>query len=169
MGGSTNTVLHTLAIAREAGIAYDIARIDAISRRMPCLCKVSPSSSYHLQDIHRAGGIHTILGELKRAGLLTDSCKTVTGKTMGKTSTNGMFARKPSALAEAVRVSGACAIVVDPADKLGPAGRTASGNLAPKPLLFLPGDEHAITLWRKAAAWNAGDAQTAVFGVHRRR
>ena len=70
MGGSTNTVLHTLAIAREAGIEYDIARIDAISRRVPCLCKVSPSSSYHLQDVHRAGGIHTILGELKRIGLL---------------------------------------------------------------------------------------------------
>ncbi|MBM4087156.1 MAG: dihydroxy-acid dehydratase, partial [Planctomycetes bacterium] len=58
MGGSTNTVLHTLAIAREAGIAYDIARIDAISRRIPCLCKVAPSSDYHVQDVHRAGGIH---------------------------------------------------------------------------------------------------------------
>jgi dihydroxy-acid dehydratase len=70
MGGSTNTILHTLAIAREAGIAYDIKRIDAISRRVPCLCKVSPSSDYHVQDVHRAGGIHTILGELKRMGAL---------------------------------------------------------------------------------------------------
>jgi dihydroxy-acid dehydratase len=58
MGGSTNTILHTLAIAREAGIPYDIARIDAISRRIPFLCKVSPSSNYHVQDVHRAGGIH---------------------------------------------------------------------------------------------------------------
>ncbi len=70
MGGSTNTVLHTLAIAREAGIPYDIKRIDDISRRVPCLCKVSPSSNYHVQDVHRAGGIHTILGELKRMGAL---------------------------------------------------------------------------------------------------
>src|SRR5690242_14349273 len=67
MGGSTNTILHTLAIAREAGIDYDIKRIDAISRRVPCICKVSPSSNYHVQDVHRAGGIHTILGELKRS------------------------------------------------------------------------------------------------------
>ena len=70
MGGSTNTILHTLAIAREAGIPYDIKRIDDISRRVPCLCKVSPSSNYHVQDVHRAGGIHTILGELKRMGAL---------------------------------------------------------------------------------------------------
>ncbi len=55
MGGSTNTILHTLAIAREAGIPYDIKRIDDISRRVPCLCKVSPSSNYHVQDVHRAG------------------------------------------------------------------------------------------------------------------
>jgi len=72
MGGSTNTVLHALAVGREAGIEYDIARIDGISRRIPCLCKVSPSSDYHMQDIHRAGGIHTILGELKRLGALQD-------------------------------------------------------------------------------------------------
>jgi len=84
MGGSTNTVLHTLAIAREAGIPYDIARIDAVSRRVPCLCKVSPSSNYHVQDVHRAGGIHTILGELKRMGALTTTCKTVTGKSLGE-------------------------------------------------------------------------------------
>jgi dihydroxy-acid dehydratase len=84
MGGSTNTILHTLAIAREAGIDYDIKRIDDISRRVPCLCKVSPSSNYHVQDVHRAGGIHTILGELKRMDALTLSCKTVTGKTLGE-------------------------------------------------------------------------------------
>ena len=161
MGGSTNTILHTLAIAREAGIEYDIARIDAISRRVPCLCKVSPSSSYHLQDIHRAGGIHTILGELKRAGLLNTSCRTVTGKTLGE-NISEWDVRSEGCLpcAKAARVSGASAIVLDPADKLGPVARTASGNLAPKPMMFLPADDHAITLWRKAAAWNAGDAET---------
>jgi dihydroxy-acid dehydratase len=161
MGGSTNTILHTLAIAREAGLEYDIARIDAISRRIPCLCKVSPSASYHLQDIHRAGGIHTILGELKRAGVLNVSCKTVTGKTLGE-NIDEWDVRSATCLpeAKAARVSGASAIVLDPADKLGPAARTASGNLAPKPMLFLPADAHAITLWRKAAAWNTGDAET---------
>jgi dihydroxy-acid dehydratase len=160
MGGSTNTVLHTLAIAREAGLDYDIARIDAISRRIPCLCKVSPSSNYHVQDVHRAGGIHTILGELKRMGVLNASCKTVTGKTLGENIDEwDVRSEKCSVWARTVRVSGASAIVLDPNDKLGPAARTASGNLAPKPMLFFPGDRRALTLWRDAAAWNAGDLQ----------
>ena len=70
MGGSTNTVLHVLAAAHEAEVDFTLADIDAISRRVPCLCKVSPSSDYHLEDVHRAGGIPAILGELDRAGLL---------------------------------------------------------------------------------------------------
>jgi dihydroxy-acid dehydratase len=166
MGGSTNTVLHTLAIAREAGIAYDIKRIDDISRRIPCVCKVSPSSNYHVQDVHRAGGIHTILGELKRMGVLNTSCRTVTGKTIGENIDEwDVRSEKCSDWAKSVRVSGASAIVVDPNDKMGPAARTASGNLAPKPMLFFPADPLAITLWRDAAAWNVGDveAQLAVF------
>lgn len=162
MGGSTNTILHTLAIAREAGLAYDIKRIDEISRRVPCLCKVSPSSNYHVQDVHRAGGIHTILGELKRMNALTLSCRTVTGKTLGE-NIDEWDVRSPSctAWARTARVSGASAMVVDPNDKLGPAARTASGNLIPKPLLFFPADPRAITLWRLAAAFNAGDAAAA--------
>jgi dihydroxy-acid dehydratase len=86
MGGSTNTLLHTLAIAREAGIEYDIARVNELSDRTPNLCKVSPSSKYHVQDVHRAGGIHTILGEVTRArpGLLDLDRPTVTGKTLGE-------------------------------------------------------------------------------------
>jgi dihydroxy-acid dehydratase len=161
MGGSTNTILHTLAIAREAGIAYDIKRIDDISHRVPCLCKVSPSSNYHVQDVHRAGGIHTILGELKRMGALTPTCKTVTGKTIGE-NIDEWDARSGqcTAWAKASRVAGCSALVLDPADKLGPAARTESGNLAPKPLLFFPGDPRGITLWRFAAAFNAGDAGT---------
>ncbi len=70
MGGSTNTVLHLLAAAREAELDFTVADIDAISRRVPCLAKVAPSSSYHMEDVHRAGGIPAILGELDRAGLL---------------------------------------------------------------------------------------------------
>ncbi len=162
MGGSTNTILHTLAIAREAGIAYDISRIDAISRRVPCLCKVSPSSSYHVQDVHRAGGIHTILGELKRMGALDVSTRTVTGKTLGENIDEwDIRSEKCSIWAKAARISGCSALVLDPEDKLGPAARTASGNLAPKPLLFFPADTRAITLWRFAAAFNAADANTA--------
>nr|MDT0663040.1 dihydroxy-acid dehydratase [Micromonospora sp. DSM 115978] len=71
MGGSTNTVLHLLAAAREAGLDFGVADIDAISRRVPCLAKVAPNSpKYHMEDVHRAGGIPAILGELDRAGLL---------------------------------------------------------------------------------------------------
>ncbi|HWI60047.1 MAG TPA: dihydroxy-acid dehydratase, partial [Bacillota bacterium] len=162
MGGSTNTILHTLAIAREAGIAYDIKRIDEISRRVPCLCKVSPSSNYHVQDVHRAGGIHTILGELKRMGALTTTCQTVTGKTIGENIDEwDMRSEQCSAWAKVARLSGCSALVLDPTDKLGPAARTASGNLVPKPMLFFPADPRAITLWRLAAALNAGDAATA--------
>ncbi|MEV4494027.1 dihydroxy-acid dehydratase [Micromonospora coxensis] len=71
MGGSTNTILHLLAAAREAELDFDVADIDAISRRVPCLAKVAPNSpQYHMEDVHRAGGIPAILGELDRAGLL---------------------------------------------------------------------------------------------------
>ena len=168
MGGSTNTVLHTLAVAREAGIEYDISRIDGISRRIPCLCKVSPSSEYHIQDIHRAGGIHTILGELKRLGALKTDCLTVTGRTLGE-NIDAWDLRSPTCTAEAriVRTSGASAIVLDPADKLGHAARTANGNLIPKPMLFHPADDRAIALWRFAAAFNANDAAAcgALFGA----
>src|SRR5690606_4583556 len=71
MGGSTNTVLHLLAAAREAEVDFGVSDIDAISRRVPCLVKVAPNSQeYHMEDVHRAGGIPAILGELNRAGLL---------------------------------------------------------------------------------------------------
>jgi len=70
MGGSTNTVLHLLAAAIEGGIAFTLADIDAISRRVPCLCKMAPSSEYHMEDLHRAGGVPALMGELDRAGLL---------------------------------------------------------------------------------------------------
>ena len=83
MGGSTNTILHTLAVAHEAGVAFDLARIDAISRKTPTLCKVSPSSQYHMEDVDRAGGIPAILSELfKVPGLMKRGCLTVTGKTL---------------------------------------------------------------------------------------
>ena len=73
MGGSTNTVLHLLAIAREANVDFTMKDIDALSRRIPVLCKVAPSSAYHVEDVNRAGGIMGILGELDRAGLIDAS------------------------------------------------------------------------------------------------
>ncbi|MGO9559220.1 MAG: dihydroxy-acid dehydratase [Acidimicrobiales bacterium] len=77
MGGSTNTVLHLLAAATEGGVDFDLEDIDDLSRRVPCLCKVAPSSSYHLEDVHRAGGIPAIMGELDRGGLLDHSVSSV--------------------------------------------------------------------------------------------
>jgi len=85
MGGSTNTVLHTLAVAYEAGIAYDLDRINSIAQRCPNICKVSPSSDYHVEDVDAAGGISAILKEISKVkGLLNLDCVTVTGKTLGK-------------------------------------------------------------------------------------
>ncbi|MEY9935161.1 dihydroxy-acid dehydratase [Catenulispora sp. GP43] len=70
MGGSTNTVLHLLAAAQEAGVGFGLKDIDHVSRRVPCVSKVAPSSQFHMEDVHRAGGIPAILGELNRGGLL---------------------------------------------------------------------------------------------------
>ena len=82
MGGSTNTVLHLLAIAHEAEVDFTMADIDAISRRVPCICKVAPSSSYHVEDVNRAGGILRILGELDKAGLLDAGVPRADGLTL---------------------------------------------------------------------------------------
>ncbi len=84
MGGSTNTVLHILAAAQEAGVDFTMADIDRISRAVPCLCKVAPmTDKYHIEDVHRAGGIMGILGELDRAGLLHRNVPTVHARTLG--------------------------------------------------------------------------------------
>jgi dihydroxy-acid dehydratase len=85
MGGSTNTVLHTLAIASEAGVEYDLDRINAVSKKCPNICKVSPSSHYHIEDVHAAGGISAILAEIaQKQGVLNLDCPTVTGRTLGE-------------------------------------------------------------------------------------
>ncbi len=85
MGGSTNTVLHTLAIAHEAGVSYDLKRIDAISRLTPNICKVAPSSKFHMEDVDDAGGIMTILAEVnKKADLLHTDVPTISGKTLAE-------------------------------------------------------------------------------------
>jgi dihydroxy-acid dehydratase len=85
MGGSTNTVLHLLAIAQEGGVNFTLADIDRISRKVPCLCKASPATDkYHIEDVHRAGGIFGILGELNRGGLLHRDVSTIHTKTLGE-------------------------------------------------------------------------------------
>ncbi len=121
MGGSTNTILHTLAIAYEAGIDYPLSRIDEISRRTPNICKVSPSSHYHVEDVHRAGGVSAILYELsQKPGALNLDCLTVTGKTLGE-NIAGCATRDPDCirtLANAYSPEGGLAILF--------------GNLAPE-------------------------------------
>ena len=83
MGGSTNTVLHLLACAQEAGVDFTVSDMDAMSRRIPQLCKVAPSTpKYHMEDVHRAGGIMAILGELDRAGFLNSDIPTILSPTL---------------------------------------------------------------------------------------
>ncbi|MFT4210395.1 MAG: dihydroxy-acid dehydratase [Microbacterium sp.] len=88
MGGSTNTILHLLAAAHEAGVDFGLTDIDAVSRRVPCLAKVAPnvagSRTYYMEDVHRAGGIPAILGELHRAGLLDEDVHAVHSATLGE-------------------------------------------------------------------------------------
>lgn len=84
MGGSSNTVLHLLAIAYEAGVEFTMNDIDALSRRVPVLCKVAPNHSYHIQDVNRAGGIMGIMGELARGGLLDTSVGRVDGGSLAE-------------------------------------------------------------------------------------
>ena len=85
MGGSTNTVLHLLAAAEEAGVDFRMDDIDRLSRRVPCLCKVAPNiPDVHIEDVHRAGGIVSILGQLDRAGLINRDCGTVHSRTLAE-------------------------------------------------------------------------------------
>ncbi len=101
MGGSTNTVLHLLAAAQEAGVDFTMADIDRLSRRVPNLCKVAPSTPiYHLEDVHRAGGVIGILGELDRAGLLHTDLPTVHSATLADALERWDLARNPSEAAQ---------------------------------------------------------------------
>jgi dihydroxy-acid dehydratase len=98
MGGSTNTILHLLAAAQEAGVDFTMEDIDQLSRRIPQLCKVAPNSQkYHIEDVHRAGGIMAILGELDRAGLLHTDMPTVHSETMAAALQRWDIMREPDA------------------------------------------------------------------------
>lgn len=100
MGGSTNTVLHILAIAHEAGVPFTMQDIERLSHHVPNVCKVAPSSSYHVEDVNRAGGIFTILGALDRAGLMHREAGTVHAATIG-TAIDLNDIRRPTATAAA--------------------------------------------------------------------
>ncbi|GIH94051.1 dihydroxy-acid dehydratase [Planobispora siamensis] len=104
MGGSTNTILHILAAAREAQVDFGLKEINEISLRVPCLSKVAPATDkYHVEDVHRAGGIPAILGELARGGLLHLDARTVNGGTMGDY-LDAWDVRSPNALPEALEL-----------------------------------------------------------------
>ncbi len=103
MGGSTNTVLHLLAIAHEAGVDFTMKDIDELSRRVPNICKVSPSSSYHIEDINRAGGVFAILGELEHAGLLDTTVKRVDYPSLAQ-AVNEWDIMRPEALPQALQL-----------------------------------------------------------------
>jgi dihydroxy-acid dehydratase len=121
MGGSTNTVLHSLAVANEAGITYDLGRINAISAKCPNICKVSPSSEYHVEDVDAAGGVSAILNEISKVPkLLNTDCMTVTGKTLGDNIAKAQIKRPEviHSLDNAYSKTGGLAIL--------------TGNLAPK-------------------------------------
>lgn len=105
MGGSTNTVLHTLAIAHEAEVDFAMSDIDALSRRVPVLCKVAPNSAkYHIEDVNRAGGIMGILGELERGGLLHTDVHRVDGLSL-KEAIDRYDIMRPSAVEEAFELA----------------------------------------------------------------
>ena len=98
MGGSTNTILHLLAAAQEGGVPFTLNEIDQLSRKVPQLCKVAPNSpKYHMEDVHRAGGIMGILGELERGGLINTDLPTVHSKTMREALETWDIMRKPPA------------------------------------------------------------------------
>ncbi|MBN8412191.1 dihydroxy-acid dehydratase [Halomonas denitrificans] len=98
MGGSTNTILHLLAAAQEAGVDFNMPDIDRLSREVPQLCKVAPNTQkYHIEDVHRAGGIMAILGELDRAGVLDTSVPTVYGDSLLEALDEWDIMRNPSA------------------------------------------------------------------------
>ncbi|MDR2346421.1 MAG: dihydroxy-acid dehydratase [Planctomycetaceae bacterium] len=105
MGGSTNTVLHLLAIANEAGLNYSMNRFNDLSERTPTICKVSPSCDYHIENVHNAGGIHTILGEIRRGRpkLINEKAMTVSGKNLGQMITSWDI-RSKKVSAEAVKM-----------------------------------------------------------------
>lgn len=136
MGGSTNTVLHLLAIAREGEVDFSMADIDALSRKTPCICKVAPTTQkVHIQDVNRAGGIFGILGELNRANLLDISARTVHAKTLGE------------AIAKYDILSPECS------DETKKMYRAAAGN------------KHSVSAWTQEEYYDSNDTDRAAGAI----
>jgi len=128
MGGSTNTLLHTLAIAHEAGAGeFTMKLINELNHKTPNICKVSPSSAYHMEDVHLSGGIHTILGEILRGvpGLLHEDALTITGKTI-KENILSYDIRSQTVIPEALEMTLAL-----PSHKLNQQGLSFEGQIKP--------------------------------------
>ncbi len=154
MGGSSNTILHLLAIAREAGVDYDLARINEISRRTPNICKISPSSNYHIQDLDNVGGIPAIIKELIRGGYLPHPEKlTVSLKTLRK-----IAEEAPPADGEVIRS------VDNPYSKEGGIA-ILFGNLAPEGAVVKTAgvDEKMLVFRGKAICFNS--EEEAIEGI----
>lgn len=157
MGGSTNTVLHTLAIAQEAGIDYDLSRINEVAKKTPYLSKIAPSSSYSMQDVHEAGGVPAIINELmKKESVLHPDRITVTGKTLrenneGKEITNDVVIRKLN----------------NPYDKEGGLS-ILYGNIAPDGAVIKVGgvDPSIKTFTGKAICFDSHDEAVAAIDNH---
>ena len=152
MGGSTNTVLHTLAIANEAGIKYPLSRLNELAEKVPHICKVSPASSWHMEDVDRAGGISAILKEVsKKPGILNLNKKTVTLKTLGENIQDAEIKDKNviKTIEKPYSESGGLAILF--------------GNLAPDGSVVKTGavEEHMKTFTGKAIVFNSQEEANA--------
>ncbi|HEY8425198.1 MAG TPA: dihydroxy-acid dehydratase [Limnochordales bacterium] len=154
MGGSTNTVLHTLALAHEAGIDYPLERLDELARRVPHLCKVSPASHWHIEDVHRAGGVPAILKELARVpGVLHLERPTVAGRSLGE-----IIASAEVRDAEVIR----------PVERAySPTGGLAVlfGNLAPDGAIIKTGAVEPGIEWHEGPAIVFDSEQEAIDGI----
>jgi dihydroxy-acid dehydratase len=155
MGGSTNTVLHVLALAREAGLEYPIARFNEVSDRVPHLAKVSPAwdgpRQWHIQDVHDAGGIHAILAELaQKPGALKLDVPTVTGKTLGENVQHAEIRNQ-----ECIRPAS------NPHSERG-ALAALFGNLAPEGSIIKVGavDQHEMAFYGPARVFDSEEAAT---------
>ncbi|MBX3728519.1 MAG: dihydroxy-acid dehydratase [Candidatus Sumerlaeia bacterium] len=171
MGGSTNTVLHIMAIAREAEVEFTMKDLNGISKVTPTMCKVAPSSAYHIEDVHHAGGIHTILGEIRRAlpGALNEQCLTVTGRTLGE-NIDAWDLRSPRVAREALELNQSGAIPTGKSVRelhaaLARERATASGEGGGTAVLVTTNAESLCAA--VAAACNAGnaDALRGLFGA----
>ncbi|WP_324668321.1 dihydroxy-acid dehydratase [Geochorda subterranea] len=154
MGGSTNTVLHTIALAHEAGIDYPLERLDQLARRVPHLCKVSPASHWHIEDVHRAGGVPAILKELARVpGVLHLDKPTVAGRSLGE-----LVASAEVRDAEVIR----------PVERAySPTGGLAVlfGNLAPDGAIIKTGAVEPGIEWHEGPAIVFDSEQEAIEGI----